>query len=354
MKVPATPKINYDTSFRKNDLPNYSASFGSGMPKDSVSFGSVGPIRKGLTETFKWINKMGFFMEFLIVDTCSMVVPRIVVGLNRDKDKTGKTNYQAGWEEAGREILSGPSMNLIPMGILGAVCAFKPSSRMSRNTLKALTNNMNKVIDETPDLANLKKEDLNKALADKLFEDAFNPEKFSFENREGLKSEFVKLLTNSTIADKKLFNSEAFKSNLNEFKEHVMKINNQGVKTGGDVLLDAKSIKLSTSNGEKVATTSIGAQDLFDDFHNYSKDVIEKLTKVSFAENTAEKAKGFLEKIQRQRLRLKTISAVTAFFAVGSFLLYLPKVYQQGKVSPAAKSAERAKAEAEQGGTNEN
>lgn len=339
--------MNYDASVRKNDLPNYSTTLGSEMPKDSVSFGSsegvANALKDGTTKIFKFIDAKGFFMEFLIVDTVSMIVPRILVGLNRDKDKTGKTNYQAGAEEAGREILSGPSMNLIPMGILALVSKALPASRMSKGTLQDLTDKMTEVVKGTSDLTN--KETLNKALADKLFDGAFKEFDFGSQKQyDKYKEEFNKLLNESTKSEpKSMFTklkdklsgekSDPFEAAKEKFAEHVSLINNKNIK--------AQPLNTKSVNGSP-------ATELFEDFHSYSKDIIEKLTK------TTEKASDFLEHSRFKRMGVKVTSAITAFVAVGSFLLYLPKIYQQGNVSPAAASAERAKAEAEKGGVNAN
>lgn len=327
MKVQATPKFNYEPSCLKSN------NLSSNNIRTATSFGSssskVGPLKSFATGMFKFIEKHGFFVEFLIVDTVSMIVPRILVGLNRDREKTGKWNYQAGAEEAGREILSGPSMNLIPMGMIYLISKALPASHMSRSSLEGLTNNMKKVMEKNPQAKD--KDQLHKKLAEEIFDDAFG--EYDLKDKTQMKSKFSALLQKA--ADSK--SKEDFKSGLKAFEEHISLMNNQNAK---EKPLNTGSIKL-----KKGETT---AGELFEDFRDYSKDVIGKLTKTS--ENSVE----FLEKIKKGRLNVKLASAITAFFAVGSFLLYLPKVYQRGKVSPAQQSAQRAQQEALKGGANEN
>lgn len=346
MKISSISNTNNEVKPR-NVFKKHTTGLNNQLTKDSVSFGSLGGVsdvlKGGATGLFKFIEKHGFFVEFLIVDTCSMIVPRILIGLNRDKDKTGKINYKAGAEEAGREILSGPSMNLIPMGIVALVSKILPASHMEKKTLKALNHNMSKVVDKTANLT--EKEPLNKELAGKLFDDAFGD--FNLKNKTELKDGFVSLLNDSTKVK-----SKEFKTKLSEFEEHVAKINKQNI---GAEPLDAKAIALTREiKDSKKIPANISAKDLFEDFRDYSKDVIEKLTKTTLTENGAGKAEGFFKKIQGSRANVKLATAVTAFLAVGSFLLYLPKIYQQGKISPAEESARRAQAEALKGGTNEN
>lgn len=348
MKIQSPPKMNYGASYRKND----------------VSFGSSGGIKNALksipTNTFKLTEKGGFFLEFLIVDALSMIAPRVWVGLNRDRDKTGQVNIQAGAEEFGREILSGPSMNLIPMAIASiAVHKFMPAIKMDTPTLEGLNQHLKNIVDENPnhpDLADKGK--LNKKLAEKLFDNTFGGSNFDLDNKNEYKNEFVDLLEKSTTTKPKLAlfrKLDAARDNLNDydkaekaFDNLIVKINNKEVK---DVASDEiHNISLPISG--KKDPHKVNAKDLFEDFRNYSKDVIDKFVKPDSTKGNVEE---FFRKIETKRKATKIGLAVATFFAVGGFLLYLPKIYQLSQSSPAEQSAERAKKEAlAQGGANEN
>lgn len=73
------------------------------------------------------IDKGGFAASFIAQDGIGMVAPRIYEGLNRnrEKDENGKKIGPLNWEfarrEGIREILSGPSAFLIPMGIMAII-----------------------------------------------------------------------------------------------------------------------------------------------------------------------------------------------------------------------------------------
>ena len=73
------------------------------------------------------IDKGGFAASFIVKDGLGMVAPRIYEGLNRnrERDENGKRKGPLNWEfarrEGIREILSGPSAFLIPMGIMGII-----------------------------------------------------------------------------------------------------------------------------------------------------------------------------------------------------------------------------------------
>lgn len=70
------------------------------------------------------IDRGGFAASFIAQDGIGMVAPRIYEGLNRnrEKDENGKKTGPLNWEfarrEGLREVLSGPSAFLIPLGLL--------------------------------------------------------------------------------------------------------------------------------------------------------------------------------------------------------------------------------------------
>ncbi|MEI8129307.1 MAG: hypothetical protein WCG95_06780 [bacterium] len=357
MKIIPAFKANYTTNYPKNNkLPALQESSKNPASGHNVSFGSF---KSGLARFFDAVERKGFFAEFLVVDFFSMILPRVLIGLGRDREKTGEVNYKSGIEEAGRELASGPSMFLIPMGILYFYQKYAPASHMSKDVLGALTNNMGQVVNELNDVNLLTNKDyLNKSLANKLFEQAF--EGVKLDNRESLKAKFSELLNKSAKTEPKSAVVQWFKGVMKlkqepdsfaeaatEFEKHIVLINNSNnLKAPGDT----KRVNL-VKNG-------ISARELFEDFHNYSKDVLTKFTKLNFATNAVshfkEEAKTVLKRIQTNRANIKLATAVTGFLAVGAFLLYLPKLYQQGNISPAMESAKRAKAEGlAKGGANE-
>lgn len=335
MKV--SPNQNSIQSFRNNNvLPPMNNN------RKSVAFGSA----KGfIARTGEKIIDGDFLVNFLVVDALSMITPRIVIGLLRDRDKTGKINYKAGAEEAGREVISGPSMMFIPMGIMAAYKHFAPATHMQANTLKSFTNHMKDVVsnhsgDEV---------ELNKKLADRLFDDAFA--NHDLHERNGLKDKFNELLNKSTNVEKKFFSkNKEYKEAARLFEEHVALINNQNMK---EAPIDTKALILDTGlvdKENKKISANLNARELFEDFRNYSKDIVKKVANIKNGEETV----SALEKMQRNRAFAKVSNGVVGFLAVGAFLLHLPKLYQLGKTSPAMESAKRAQKEAAQGGINEN
>lgn len=348
MKVIPTPK-NYDTGYRTNNLltPQANCDGGSNQQnqavKSNTSFKGLGDAARNIaTGTFKFTENGGFFIQFLIVDTFSMILPRTWVGLQRDKDKTGQYNIQAGAEEFGRELLSGPSMNLIPMALASiAVRKMMPSIKLNEGTLLGINHSFENVVKNNKDLSDKSK--LARKLAEQIFDDAF-----SSKGLENYKTKFVETLEKATQSKPKLAfirkisqkNPDAFDAAEKEFDKLVVEMNNKTAKEMAPI--DPHNITLKM---DKVTSS----QTFFEDFHNYSKDIIEKFMKKDQAQSITE----FLEKSVKNVKKGKMAIAALAFFAVGGFLLYLPKVYQRGKISPAQQSAQRAQQEAAQGGANE-
>lgn len=295
------------------------------LQKDEVSFGSI---KGGIANTVDSVMSRGFFAEFFIIDLISMIAPRILIGLDRDKEKTGKTNYKAGAEEAGRELISGPSMFLIPMGIFEAVKRFTPASKIPTKTVSGLFDSMKSVVGENSYVESLgDKNQLSKKITDALFEKSFSH--YEVEGKDSYKDKFSEILNREDVKGREARNAHA-----EELEKLVVEIKNKHKLS--DAAIDAHKIKIGEAE--------VSPKHLIEDFKNFKKDVISSFV---------EKSGKTLKEIQANRKFIRTSAATLSFFAVGGFLLYLPRLYQRGKISPADESAKRARAEVEKGGVSE-
>ena len=308
-----TQTLNKKSKATQNNASYNTNYLAQSQNKDSVSFGGLGgALKDGSTKLFKFIDNSSFFVEFLIIDALSMLVPRVAVGLNRDREQLGHLNYKAGAEEFGREAFSGPGMNLIPMATLAATSMVKPAMKMETSTLKSFNDSMKEVIANSTE-----KTDLNKELAENIFDKAFGKE------AKSEKAAFVELLTNATNCKSKKETKEASA----KFIGKVAELNNKLAKDSAP--LNAKTLKLGGKD--------INAAHLFEDFASYAKDITSKVAKMDKSQ-----APAALDKLAKNRGALKFGTALAAFFAVGGFLKELPKLYQQKGLSPAQESALRA------------
>ena len=84
MKVSAVQNLENNKNQVQNTKQNYpyNTNYLSQNVKDQVSFNGIGSkVAGGANKVFKFIDKSSFFVEFLIIDTLSMVAPRIAMGL---------------------------------------------------------------------------------------------------------------------------------------------------------------------------------------------------------------------------------------------------------------------------------
>lgn len=368
MKVSNNLSNSYN---RNNSLTVNRNGYGSKVSKDNVSFGSMSP-KPYVVNLMNFIERNGFFAEFCILDFISLVAPRIAVGLDRDRDKTGKWNLKAGSEEARRELLSGPAIFLIPIGIMTGFRHFKPATFVPRDNMTKMTELFKGLVSDKTTPEELKDTDkLTKKYAGALFDDAFS--EFEFENdaqtRKGFKDKFVEFIT-SKVEKKGFFHrmtpeEKAAMAN-NQFEELIKEINNKNTKAAP---LNPESLRIlglsekeiqeaaeAAANGKKAEYKglTVSAQNLYADFHNFVNDMIPITTNESFkSENLKKTFTEFIDKTRNARKWTRITATIMSFAAVGSFLLYLPKLYKVSNVSPAMDSAKRAQ-ESVNGGENEN
>lgn len=86
----------------------------------NVAFGCGNPV----ITLMDAIDRGGFAASFLTQDFLGTVTPRVGAGLYRNHDKTGKLNWDFAKKEGVREVLSGPSAFLIPLGMLAIIKKF--------------------------------------------------------------------------------------------------------------------------------------------------------------------------------------------------------------------------------------
>ena len=111
------------------------------------------------------IERGGFLVLFLLQDFFGMTVPRSIAGFLRDKEETGKYNYQEGFEVLGREMLTGPCMMAVaPISLLLAA-KLGHSTGINTQLIKRFGNSLKEMV-STPKF--------NKSILD-------NPSKFKEE-----------------------------------------------------------------------------------------------------------------------------------------------------------------------------
>lgn len=85
------------------------------QPQKAVVFKGGADVAVAIMDS---VERGGFAAAFIVQDMLGMAIPRVATGLTRNSEETGKRNWAFATTEAIRELLSGPSIFIIPSAIL--------------------------------------------------------------------------------------------------------------------------------------------------------------------------------------------------------------------------------------------
>ncbi len=279
------------------------------------------------------IDKGGFAASFIAQDGIGMVAPRIYEGLNRNrkKDENGKKTGPLNWEfarrEGIREILSGPSAFLIPLGILTVI---KKVSGTANNVyvshIKVLGDNFADYAAKNPKQLDNPAE-FKKGYYAKIFENTLNnstDETFKDKIQETAKRFADKLVESEekrASSDKKL--KQEGKKLHAEIIDEYMKIRKQYAPPSVNEL-DA-SLKVEGTKNPLYTDIRRLTQSLTD----YTGDALEKVNK-----HLKVKANGnldeYIKKFNLHRAGTRVFSNLGMWAAVVGFYTLIPKLYNLG------------------------
>ena len=119
------PRIEYTPSFKAGGFSGALNLFGS---------------------TMQSIEDGGFLVSFLIQDLLGMTVPRTGAAFLRDKEVTGKYNYQEGFEVLGREGLTGPCMMAVAPIMFAFAAKCGRSTGVNSQLIKRFGNSLKEMV----------------------------------------------------------------------------------------------------------------------------------------------------------------------------------------------------------------
>ena len=297
------------------------------MPQSSsnVAFGSgCNPV----ITLMDAIDRGGFAASFLTQDFLGTVTPRVGSGLYRNHDKTGKLNWDFAKKEAAREILSGPSAFLIPLGMLTIIKKFGSANNVPidfihafGDTFEEFARNNAELIKTSPDKAklsyykevyknllststngNLKGAELEEKaekFAQKTFDIEHAPKKGGFKNFRGVK---VK-------GSKQDLTSELLHEFVNIKKQHM---GSDGDKVIAEYNLKGKNIKTPFKR-------------LLNNLGDYSNDAIGHSKKI--LESGKNNVSDYIKEMTKSRSATRFLTNFSMFGAVVLFYTIIPKLY---------------------------
>lgn len=277
------------------------------------------------------IDKGGFAASFIAQDGIGMVAPRIYEGLNRnrEKDENGKKIGPLNWEfarrEGIREILSGPSAFLIPMGIMAII---KKTSGTANNVhvshIEALGQNFADYAAKHPEQLKNSAE-FKKGYYAQILENALEnstDETFKGEQLKEKAKSFAEKLVDS---EEKRANKD--KKNANKLQAEIvdeyMKLRKQYSAPSGNEL----AVSLKVSGKDKPLGTNI--RQLVQSLTDYSGDALEKVNK-HLEKHANGNIDEYIKKFNTHRAGTRVLSNLGMWSAVVGFYTLIPKLYNLG------------------------
>ena len=296
-------------------------------PQQTSFTGSFNPV----VALMDGIEKGGFAASFIAQDGIGMVAPRIYEGLNRnrEKDENGKKIGPLNWEfarrEGIREILSGPSAFLIPMGIMAII---KKTSGTANNVhvshIEALGQNFADYAAKHPEQlknsAEFKKgyyaQILENALENST-DETFNGNQLK-ETAKNFAEKLVEAETKQANKDKK-----TAKKLQAEIVDEYMKLRKQYSAPSSNEL----DLALKVSGKEKPLETNI--RRLVQSLTDYSGDALEKVNK-HLEKNANGNIDEYIKKFNTHRAGTRVLANLGMWSAVVGFYTLIPKLYNLG------------------------
>lgn len=283
------------------------------------------------------IDKGGFAASFIAQDGIGMVAPRIYEGLNRNRKtdengkKTGPLNWEFARREGIREILSGPSAFLIPLGILSIIKKTSgTANNVHTNHIQLLGQNFAEYASQNPtQLAN--PVEFKKGYYAQIFENAFNN---STDRNFDVKQTAQEFADKLVEAETKRANKDkkGAKKIIGELTEKYMKIRKQYADPSSDEL--GALLKF----GDKDKTIHSNIRRLIQSLGDYSKDALDKTNRFigkqtgKTAENLAQSGdlSKYIKEFNTHRIGTRVISNFGMWSAVVGFYALIPKLYNMG------------------------
>lgn len=296
-------------------------------PQQTSFTGSFNPV----VTLMDAIDKGGFAASFIAQDGIGMVAPRIYEGLNRnrEKDENGKKIGPLNWEfarrEGIREILSGPSAFLIPMGIMAII---KKTSGTANNVhvshIEALGQNFADYAAKHPDQLKNSSE-FKKGYYAQILENALENSTDETFNGEQLKEKAKSFAEKLVDSEEKRANKD--KKNANKLQAEIvdeyMKLRKQYSAPSGNEL----EVSLKVSGKEKPLGTNI--RQLVQSLTDYSGDALEKVNK-HLEKHANGNIDEYIKKFNTHRAGTRVLSNLGMWSAVVGFYTLIPKLYNLG------------------------
>lgn len=304
------------------------------VEKNNVSFGNYGSPVITLMDA---IDRGGFAASFIMQDFLGMAGPRVLAGMYRNHENTGKLNWDFAKKEGLREILSGPSAFLIPAAMMFGIKKLSGSANnIPIDFINGFGNTFAKYAKENAGLLgdykkaklgfyekvfeNMLSASTNKELAgEQLTETAKKFAKDLIAAEDAPKKSFWKHLTGKKVAG----SSQDLHHEL--FNDFVRK-RKQFLGVEGDKLV----AEFVGANDNKLAASFKSVTSYMNDYaHDAIKHTDKKLKSLKnlSPEQTSKAIENFVTKLSQRRSGTRFLSNISMWLAVVGFYTIIPKLY---------------------------
>lgn len=356
--IPSIDSNNNANKLQVNKVQNRPVYYSGKVaaPQTSVSFQGAGA--NPIVGLMDFIEAGGYAASFILQDGLGFIAPRVGKGLVRGGkekkdengnpvlDKDGKPKHELNWayarKEALREVITGPSAFVIPMGMLAVINRkFGSGNNVKLNYLDSFRtpftnfakNNLDAIKTGTPDKAAFYEEVLKDTIEKSINTNLPDAEKMSKAEIESVAKDFAQkqIQIEQVKADKSL-NKKARNAKIAELgtvEDAFMKLKKS--KVGGTV--DELTVNITASNG-KLKGGSIG--ELLRSMDDYFSDAVHNTQKALKKNLSADKLEDAIKSFTNRRMGSRVLTNLGIFGVVAAFYTQIPKLYNMGlKGNPA-------------------
>lgn len=293
------------------------------------------------------ITNGGFAFSFIAQDFFGMAMPRVLEGVNRRpvNPDTGKKEGPYNWafarREGIREVLSGPSAFIIPMGILAVVKKFSgTANNVPVNMIRVLGSNIadfaqnsdseilkDKVQTKKGFYKNVFKNMLQTTLGENALSPAELEEKstsfmeraIEIENAKPRKKSFIKKVANVKVDGSPEDLAESFLQDIMKLKKKYLPAS-----------VNETVVSLSYSGEKANSTETVGFKKLLSCLTDFSDDVIKSADEqIRHFEQNFDSGK-FMESFVKRRSGSRIATNLGMWGSVVAFYALIPKLYSLG------------------------
>lgn len=281
------------------------------------------------------IERGGYIASFISQDCVGMVAPRIYEGANRNKDKTGQYNWAFARREALRELLSGPSMFVIPLGLFALINKKGwTANKVPVDRINVFGEKFARFAQDNKDLIKNNPKTAKEVFYNNIFKDMLThttEQTVNSKEIEKLAKSYTKRYIEIENAKSKGFFKKLAGKTVKGSSEDLLQ-------SLADDFMDLKKQNLAPSNNLSVAKISDevnkseavgGFKSMLSSLTNFTNDAMRS-TKKAIEKSSDINVLDYARSFAKRRAGSRILTNMGIFSAVVLFMTQIPKLYNMG------------------------